>query len=229
MLDVRLVVFDMAGTTVRDEGQVPRAFAAALARHGIAVTADEIRAVRGSSKREAIRQFVPDQIDRDRAAAAIYADFREELARQFNEGGVRSVEGAAPLFEWLRRHGTRVALNTGFDRDVTRLLLAGLGWDRGVVDAVVCADDVPEGRPAPHLILEAMRATEVTSPGQVANVGDTALDLEAGRNAGVRWNIGVLTGAHDRATLARAPHTHIVDSIADLPRLFAPRGDATEP
>lgn len=221
MPHVHLVVFDLAGTTVRDDGQVPRAFAAALSRHGISVTADQIRAVRGSSKREAVRQFVPEGPDRDRAAASAYASFREALAREYHEGGVQSVAGAAALFEWLRRNGTRVALNTGFDRDITSLLVLALGWDRDVVDAVVCGDDVPEGRPAPHLILEAMRATGVAAREHVANVGDTALDLAAGRNAGVRWNIGVLSGAHDRATLEREPHTHIVDSIADLARLVA--------
>jgi phosphoglycolate phosphatase-like HAD superfamily hydrolase len=30
---------------------------------------------------------------------------------------------------------------------------------------------------------------------------------------------GVLTGAHDRDTLAGAPHTHLVDTVADLPAL----------
>ena len=89
-----------------------------------------------------------------------------------------------------------------------------------MVDAVICGDDVAEGRPAPHLILEAMRATGIADPHRVASVGDTVLDLEAGWNAGVRWNIGVLSGAHDRAALERAPHTHIVQSIADLPPLF---------
>ncbi len=32
---------------------------------------------------------------------------------------------------------------------------------------------------------------------------------------------GVLTGAHDRATLAAAPHTHLLDSIVELPDLIA--------
>jgi len=30
----------------------------------------------------------------------------------------------------------------------------------------------------------------------------------------------VLTGAHDRATLETAPHTHILDSIAELPAVL---------
>ena len=223
----RLVVFDMAGTTVNDGGQVPRAFTAALARHGIAASAGQIAAVRGSSKREAVARFVPAGAGRDETAAAIYADFRAELAREFADGGVQGVAGATGVFAWLRRAGVRVALNTGFDRDLTALLIGTLGWDRTVVDAVVCGDDVAEGRPMPHLIRAAMRATGVLDARFVASVGDTTLDLEAGRHAGVGWNIGVLSGAHDLVRLARAPHTHIVASVADVPGIFAGLGDTT--
>ena len=45
-----LVIFDMAGTTVEDRGQVPAAFAATLAANGLAITPDEIMRVRGASK-----------------------------------------------------------------------------------------------------------------------------------------------------------------------------------
>jgi len=55
----------------------------------------------------------------------------------------------------------------------------------------------------------------------VACVGDTTLDLLAGHNAGVRWNIGVLSGAHGRPALEGAPHTHLLPSVADLLGLWA--------
>jgi GNAT superfamily N-acetyltransferase len=113
-----------------------------------------------------------------------------------------------------------VALNTGFDRETTDLLLAALGWAGGTVDAVVCGDDVPQGRPAPYLIFRAMEAVGATDVQRVAVVGDTVLDLQAGYNAGVGWNIGVLTGAHDRKTLEAAPHTHILASVAEVPGLW---------
>jgi phosphoglycolate phosphatase-like HAD superfamily hydrolase len=85
------------------------------------------------------------------------------------------------------------------------------------VDAVVCGDNVLQGRPAPYLIFHAMEAAGARNVRHVANVGDTVLDLQAAHNAGVRWNIGVLSGAHSRAQLACAPHTHLLPSVADLP------------
>ena len=224
MTSPALVIFDMAGTTVEDAGQVPSAFASTLAANGIVVSPDEITRVRGASKRQAIRDLLHqaatdarlDEASLRTRADRIYAEFRRTLAHSYTTGGVREVPGAASLIQDLRARGIKVALTTGFDRDITTLLLSSLGWTRHTVDAVVCGDDVPSDRPAPDLIMLAMKLTGVDDPALVANVGDTTRDLESGARAGVKWNIGVLSGAHPREALERAPHTQIVGSVAEL-------------
>ena len=209
-----LVIFDMAGTTVEDRGQVPTAFAETLAANNITFTADEIARVRGASKRQAIRSLIApaDAAQADR----IYAEFGANLSTVYAASGVRPVPGAESVMRELRARGIKVALTTGFDHNIVTLLLTTLGWMHDTVDAVVCGDDVPNGRPAPDMILLAMKLTGVESPSSVANVGDTTSDLESAARAGVRWNIGVLSGAHAREALERAPHTHIIQSVADL-------------
>jgi phosphonatase-like hydrolase len=216
MKHLELVVFDLAGTTVEDRGQVPAAFNAAFAAHGIAVTPDQLSAVRGSSKREAVRQMVPNGPSSERVADAVYVSFLERLQRMYREEGVQPLPAVVDVFTWLKQNGVRLALNTGFDRSITELLIATLGW-AGEVNAVVCGDDVREGRPAPYLIFHAMESTGVRSVHRVATVGDTALDLRAGHNAGVRCNIGVLSGAHGREQLEKEPHTQLLSSVAELP------------
>jgi phosphonatase-like hydrolase len=215
MTNVELVIFDMAGTTIEDRGQVPNAFAATLAANGVTITADEITRVRGASKRQAIRNLLPpssaDQADR------IYNEFRRALASRYKSDGVKCVDGADRVIQKLKQRGIKVALTTGFDRDIATLLLSSIGWTRNTVDAIVCGDDVDHGRPAPDLILLAMKLTGTTDTARVVNVGDTTLDLESAARAGVRWNIGVLSGAHTRESLERAPHTHIINSVAELP------------
>jgi phosphonatase-like hydrolase len=215
-----LVCFDMAGTTVVDDGQVPQAFATALAAHGIAIGEGDIRNVRGAAKRQAILDLLPPGPDREEKAARALATFRDQLTRLYR-GTVREIPGAAGAFQWLRSRGVRVALNTGFDRDTAQMLIETLGWSRGTVDAIVCGDDVAHGRPQPDMILRCMKLTGVVRAGSVANVGDTVLDLQAGHNAKVRWNIGVLTGAHERSLMAAQPHTHLLGSVAELPALFS--------
>ena len=220
MDNVALVVFDIAGTTIEDAGQVPEAFTKVLLRHGIAITGKELNALRGASKRDAIRHFAALQDPRDveKRTDAIFADFREHLSGLFRSDGVKPVEGAAAAFSWLRARGTKVALNTGFDRMIAYLILEAVGWQTAV-DAVVCGDDVALGRPAPDLIFKAMERSGVADAGRVMTVGDTVLDLRAGKNAGAGWVIGVLSGAHRREQLEEEPHDHLISSVAELPAL----------
>ena len=219
MITPALVVFDLVGTTVQADDAVPRAFAAALADEGVALTPAQLHAVRGATKRLALRHLLAHHADADARTERAYARFRAEVLRLYTPGTVVPVEAAAEVMATCRAHEVKVALNTGFDRDLTAHVLTLLGW-RDSVDAVVCGDDVAAGRPAPYLIFHAMEATGVIDVATVANVGDTVLDLGAGANAGVRWNIGVWSGPHDRATLAAGPHTHLCASIADVPAIL---------
>jgi len=216
---IKLVVLDMAGTTVRDAGQVPQAFVSALAAHGVVVKPQAISNLRGASKRQAILDLLPDSADREAQAHRVYATFVEHLARAF-ENSVEPVPGAPAAISMLRIRGVRVALNTGFDRETTDLLLEALGWRQGFVDAVVCGDEVAQGRPAPFMIFRCMESTGVADVRSVAVAGDTVLDLQAGHNAGVALNIGVLSGAHDRSRMQNCPHTHLLDSVADIPAVL---------
>jgi phosphonatase-like hydrolase len=215
-----LVVFDIAGTTVEDRGQVPAAFKAAFEAHGIAVTPGQLSAVRGSSKRQAVRQLVPKGPDQEHLVQTVYDAFCERLTRLYREEAVRPLPGVLDVFAWLKKNGVRLALNTGFDRTITELLISTLGW-ANEVNAIVCGEDVREGRPAPYLIFHAMESAGVSSVHRVATVGDTAVDLRAGYNAGVRCNIGVLSGAHTREQLEREPHTQLLASVADLPNIVS--------
>ncbi|MDQ3169076.1 MAG: HAD hydrolase-like protein [Acidobacteriota bacterium] len=115
----------------------------------------------------------------------------------------------------LRASGVRIAFTTGREREIAEPLLRAASL-LNAADALICGGDVETGRPAPFLIFRAMEATGVTSVHDVACAGDTPLDLQAGFNAGVRWNIGVLSGGQSREQLAAHPHTHILESAALL-------------
>ncbi len=212
MLELDLVVFDIAGTTIRASDHVPAAFSEALANVGIKLSDQDIQAVRGKSKREAIAALLQQDLD----ATEVYLDFKNILLQQYDEQGVEPIDGAEETFEWLRSRNIKTALTTGFDRDLAHLLIREVGWDERF-DAVVCSDDVARGRPAPDLIFRAMEWTACENRNRVAAVGDTVSDLEAAGNAGVGWRIGVLSGAHDAERLKSCPHTDIISSIADLP------------
>jgi len=222
---IDLAVLDIAGTIIEDTGQVINAFAAAFRKHAILVTEAEVRTLHDASKREVFkryieRQFGPDHPENTSRIDRAYGDFRNILETTYATEGVQAISGAESTFTWLRDHGIKIALNTGFDRRMISVTFRSMGWHEGAVGAVICGDEVPRGRPAPFMIFRAMEATGVTDVRRVMVVGDTPLDLVAGANAGVRGIVGVLSGSHGIEGLGKVAHTHIISSVAELPDLL---------
>jgi phosphonatase-like hydrolase len=219
-----LVAFDLAGTTVHDRGEVPAALGDALREAGVAYDPAEVSAWRGASKREVLERLMTRGGVGGVGAGAVqqvYGRFRTLLEERLAGARPLSLPGVGDAFERLRGLGIRLALTTGFDRQVVVNILAAVDW-APLLDAWICGEEVTRGRPAPYMLYRAMERCGVVDLRGLAAVGDTRLDLEAAWNAGAPWRIGVLTGAHDRRTLEAAPHTHLLGDVTDVPALWAP-------
>jgi phosphonatase-like hydrolase len=212
-----LACLDMAGTTVRDDGAVEAAFDDALAVVGITPGTTHyddahqfVRETMGWSKADVFAELlVADQAER---ATARFASAYEAFVAT---GKVEPIPGAPEVLRALRAREVRVCLTTGFASSTRDALLDALGW-QDAIDLALSPADVGRGRPAPDLILGAMARLGIDDPGAVVVVGDTVSDLQAGTAAHARAVVGVLTGAHDRATLTAAPHTAILEDITGL-------------
>jgi len=217
-----LLVTDFAGTTMRDDGTVLAAYRVALNEFGIPFTEDDLAARRGASKRAVFRELTarvhgPDEVNA--VAEQALQRFEQALRAEYETGEVAEIPGAHTTLDRLKRSGVKLALTTGFDRGLLDLLVNRLEW--GILfDLTLASSDATIGRPAPFLIYRAMIDLNIGDVRQVAVMGDTPLDLQSGMNAQAGWVIGVLSGAHGLETLGVTPHTHLLPSVADLPRLF---------
>ncbi|MEV0821689.1 phosphonatase-like hydrolase [Nonomuraea rubra] len=223
---IELAVLDIAGTTVEEHGAVYVALEEAVRAAGGTPSAADIGRWMGSGKREAITALLDGPgggLPSDERVDAAFADFRARLSAAYAARPPAPLPGVPEAIAELRAAGVKVALTTGFDREVTTSLLSAIGWEHGVLDAVVCVDDVPAGRPAPYMIFRAMEATGVSDVGRVLTAGDTVRDLQAGTNAGARIVAGVLTGSQDAATLGAVRHTHLLPGVASIPGLLSLR------
>ena len=221
---IRLACLDMAGTTVADDGLVLAAFAAALDTLGVDQERERERMTRyvldtmGESKITVFRALFPgEETAAQEGNAAFETAYGEKVAL------TRALPGAEETFERLRAAGVKVALTTGFSRTTADALLEHLGWG-ALIDLSLTPGDVSgRGRPHPDMILAAAARLSVDEPRAVAVAGDTASDIRSGLAAGARVVAGVLTGAHDRRTLAEAGATSVLDHVAELPVLLGER------
>lgn len=223
-MPIELVVFDMAGTTVNDGDAVNRCFRGALGSAGFAVTPAQVDGVMGWAKPAAIGHLleqcgVAGQA-LDEQVQGLHADFVARMIQHYRTADdVAEMPGARETFARLRAAGVRVALNTGFSRAIAQTILDRFGW-MTLVDASVCSDEVARGRPASDMIRKLMQISGVTVSSHVANVGDTPVDLDEGRNAGCGRIIAVTFGTHSREQLTPHGPTDLIDSLAELPSLL---------
>jgi len=254
MSAIRAVIFDWAGTVVDYGSRAPvHAMLELFARHGVAATVAQERAPMGAHKREHIREMLA----MPEIAAAWRARHGEapgegELERLYREfiplqteviGRHAEVLPHVPeAMRELRRRGIRVGSTTGYTREMTGALVAAAARGGFAPDAMVCADEAPEGRPAPWMALEAARRMNAWPMRACIKIGDTVADIAEGRNAGM-WSAGVtktgnelglteaeaeaLPAAELKARLAeaegrfrRAGAHEVIESLAALPALL---------
>jgi phosphonoacetaldehyde hydrolase len=247
---IQAVIFDWAGTTVDYGSRAPtEAFAEIFRRNGVDITIAEARGPMGRSKRDHIAAIfalprvaeawnnrhgkLPQVSDIDR----MYVDFlplQEEIIVRHCD----VIPGVPETVAECRRRGMKIGSSTGYTRAlmeiVTPLARAG-GYEP---DVVLCADDVPQGRPAPWLIFRAAERLNVFPVRSLVIVDDTPVGIEAGVNAGA-WTVAVTktgnclglsqqevnqlsqTGLQNclataRAEMQQAGADYVIDSVADL-------------
>lgn len=252
---VQLVVFDWAGTTIDFGSRAPTAaFCRLFAAHGVEVSEAEARAPMGLNKREhLLRMF---------AEPALAARWQAVHGRSWNEQDIDTmyhefmpiqletiqrhselVPGLLGAVSRLRDNGVKIGATTGYFTEAANTVVSSAAAAGFTVDANFCADDVPQGRPAPWMIFRVMERLGVYPPAAVVNVGDTVADIHAGLAAGC-WSVGVcdsssVTGlsAADFARLSAAERTEritaaaavfrragchaTIDTMSDLPNLIA--------
>jgi phosphoglycolate phosphatase len=220
---ISVLCLDMAGTTVSDGSSVMTAFTDAIGGETLPVrefsaAMKYVRATMGQSKIEVFRHILGDEA----AAQRVNASFEGHYAKSVADGQITAMPGAEHLFAAARDAGIKVCLATGFSIATRDAIIAALGWaDR--VDLLLSPSDAGRGRPWPDMPLTALLRLGGGSVHELAVVGDTPSDIEAGLRAGAGIVAGVLTGDSPRPDLEAVPTATglpgtplILDSVTGL-------------
>ena len=245
MSEIRLIVFDLTGTTVVDDNVVAKSLHQAARESDLNISMEELQPFTGTNKMH-LYQFMLareeegnlslkdferyDFSEKHEEARKIFTRYSELVINHYRKHA-RAVPGAEETFRWCHEQGIKVATVTGFHRDINNAIIKSLKWqEKNLIDLAVDVESINgAGPPAPFMIFYAMEKLGIQSEQEVINVGDTPADLLAGFNADARGNIAVLTGSNSRKTLSQYNQTHIIGSVRELPSLLEKDFTTTNP
>jgi len=255
MSRLKAVIFDWAGTMIDFGSFAPMGvFVEVFRRFGVEASIDEARAPMGLPKWDHIHTMLtaprlaaawqdahgaaPTRADVD-SIYAVFVPMNEEVVADY--AGL--VPGARETLDWLAARGIKVGSTTGYTRSIMQRVAPAAAAQGYRPLNMVCADDLPEGRPGPLGMYQCFIDLQVYPPEAVLKVDDTPPGIAEGVAAGcptvgvaLSGNIACKTpkelAAMDasaideiraRATtiLKDAGAAYVIDTVADLPKLIA--------
>ena len=220
--NITLLVCDMAGTIINENGIIYKALGRTLKNMGYCVSEADEKNWHGRDKRAVLFDHIYKQCDIpgtqyivpqvNRAEKLLIKELEKSY---FEDGKIELIDdGLLDFFDNLRINGVKIGLNTGYPKSLQSKIIKNLNLE-GRIDDFISSEEVGYGRPAPYMIHRLMERFDIPSVNNVAKIGDTVNDMREGRNAGCKLTIGVLSGASEKDDLLRYSNL-VINKITDL-------------
>ena len=206
--EIRGIIFDLDGTLIDSYRAIYLGFHHAYVSLGLPPLAyEEVRKVVGRGLDHTFRELLGEE----RAPRAVTL-FREKYEEVF-QTHTTLLPDVREALESLHGRGVSLAVATNKLGRFSRAILEHFGM--GKLFAVVVGDgDVSQNKPHPEMLYLAMEKMG-TARDETVFVGDSVIDIQTARNAGVRV-LAVPTGNTDREDLVKARPTVLLEKFSDL-------------
>jgi beta-phosphoglucomutase family hydrolase len=204
---MKAVLFDWDGVVIDSSPQHERSWELLAAAESLPLPEGHFK--RGFGKKN--ETIIPDILGwaRDPSEIQRLARLKEETYRRLvAESGVNILPGARELLAALRAENIPCAVASSTPRENLEAIFAATGLD-ACFDAVVCGDDVENGKPAPDIFLLAAKKLGV-APGDCVVIEDAHPGIEAALRAGMP--VLAVATTHPVADLGAA--TAAIESLA---------------
>lgn len=220
--NVKMLVFDMAGTTINEKGIVYNTLYDTMKDYGLNVERYEMHMWHGANKYEVLNHYLGEKYKGDDKISTdirgqLYTNFDNNLKeRYFSSFDMKFIDDKMPdLFNSLREKDIKIALNTGYSKEIQTSIIEKLHMNE-CIDDYISSEEVQRGRPYPYMIHKLMERHNIENPNSVMKFGDTQKDVLEGINAHCIASIGVLSGADNEKQLQEANADHILNSVMEI-------------
>ncbi|GAB4513999.1 MAG: HAD family hydrolase [Anaerolineae bacterium] len=178
----RAVLWDLDGV-IADTGELHKlTWRRMLEEMGLPFDEEHFRRVFGMVNSEGVPLLLGRPVTAEEIAHL--SERKEALFRQLLPGRLRPVPGTPEWIRRLRADGWRQAVASSAPRLNIEAMLSELGL-HDAFDAVICAEELPAGKPDPAVFLKAAEALSVP-PARCVVVEDAVVGIEAARRAGMK-------------------------------------------
>jgi len=123
--------------------------------------------------------------------------------------------GAKPILKKLKKN-YKLALTSNCKHNEMLAIMRAVGIDRKLFKAIIGNDDVRKPKPSPNEIKKAMRILKIKKGYMV---GDSILDVRAGKRAGLK-TIAVATGNHSKKELRKEKPDYLLNSVSEIRKII---------
>ena len=206
--EIRAAIFDLDGTLIDSYQAIYLGFHHAYTQMGLApMSYEQVKRVVGLGLDHTFRELLGEE----RVPRAIFL-FRKKYEEVFREN-TRLLPDAREVLETLHGRGIRLAIATNKLGRFSREIFEHFGMEN-FFTVIVGDGDVPQNKPDPEMLQLAMEKMGVEKERTIF-VGDSVIDIQTGKNAGVRV-FAVPTGNTDRRDLENARPAVMLDRLLDL-------------
>ncbi len=211
-------IFDWDGVVIDSSEKHEKSWELLSAETGHPLPPDHFK--RGFGRKNQI--IIPEILDwtHDPAEIERLAARKEELYRELvREDGVKILPGARELLAALKTAGIPRAIGSSTPRANLEAIFAFTGLNE-FFDAVVSAEDVIHGKPAPDVFLKAAALLDM-APAQCVVFEDALFGIEAAQRAGMKAiAVATTNPIHLLQHADRAVHSLEEITVVDLQLLF---------
>ncbi len=223
--NVKLLVFDMAGTTINEKGIVYDTLYNTIKNFGLNITRNELSNWYGCNKYEVLNHFLykdkknikMDQIQKC-VQEQLYSNFDNNLKEKYFafNSDIEVIDEKLPdILYNLKKKDIKISLNTGYSKDIQESIIKKLNMNE-LIDDYISSEEVKFGRPYPYMIYRLMERNNIQSVKSVIKFGDTQNDILEGINANCLSSIGLLTGAETKEQLKNAGANIILNNLKSI-------------